>query len=185
MISVDGYITSSLSLCSWTNKTLFNASCFQCLIIRSDETLDNNYLITLDSWKMPPFHCKDYEQWAKVAAGSETPEAEIIFRALWALEFKSQSDLGIRPVGHLKVQQPESLCFSIGGCVRTDSWHSSCELSRVAAWAGQMPHAHPGPKSHTLQWSRRYFPWSPRLLCTSELCSQYWFFTGWGAIMLY
>lgn len=44
------------------------------------------------------------------------------------------------------------------GCVGTDSWHSSCEVSRVTAWAGPMSLTHPGPKSHTLQSGCRYFP---------------------------
>lgn len=30
----------------------------------------------------------------------------------------------------------------LGGCVRTDSWHSSCEVSRVTTWAWQMPLTH-------------------------------------------
>lgn len=69
-----------------------------------------------------------------------------------------------------------SLSLSLGGRVWIDSWHSSCEVSRVTAWAQQMPLTHPGPKSQALQWDCRFFPTENKLQRSTQVVSWLLFF---------
>lgn len=72
-----------------------------------------------------------------------------------------------------------SLSLSLGGRVWIDSWHSSCEVSRVTAWAQQMPLTHPGPKSQALQWDCRFFPTENKLQRSTQVVSWLLFFFYW------
>lgn len=81
------------------------------------------------------------------------------------------------------MRQRDGLCFhslshslSLGGRVWIDSWHSSCEVSRVTAWAQQMPLTHPGPKSQALQWDCRFFPTENKLQRSTQVVSWLLFF---------